>query len=73
MWLKQIARNLTMSGVGFLDGIKYLILFGETSLQRAMISSSSIITTNDPIRAKTTSFSSRQPSRPIPIPQERDR
>jgi putative transposase len=25
-WMKQIARNLTMSGAGFLDGMKYLIL-----------------------------------------------
>jgi hypothetical protein len=25
-WMKQIARNLTMAGVGFLDGMKYLTL-----------------------------------------------
>jgi putative transposase len=25
-WMKQIARNLIMSGVGFLDGMKYLVL-----------------------------------------------
>jgi putative transposase len=53
-WMQQIARNVTMSGPGFLDGMKYLILDRDakfTQAFRQIIKSSDVIPLRLPPRA----------------------